>query len=162
MITRENIHSIFHYRDDGNLVWAIRPSQNTPKGALAGGKPGDKGYRRIEYQGRTYSLHRLIFLYHHGWMPKIVDHKDRNPLNNRIENLRDLSDSHNQINSDRCTCRVGYKGVTKHGNRYKSRITKNKIIIHLGFYATPEEAHIAYLKARDKEFPGVYHGTVRH
>ena len=44
----------------------------------------------------------------------------------------------------------GYRGVVKSGNRYCSYISLNKIKTLVGWFDTPEEAHAAYLKAKEE------------
>ena len=63
-------------------------------------------------------LHRLIFYKAHGYLPnytenRIVDHIDGNSLNNRIDNLRDITMGNNKINSKLAINNTsGYTGVT--------------------------------------------------
>jgi len=57
----------------------------------------------------------LIFLYHHGYLPKFVDHIDGNKKNNRIENLREATKSQNAMNQKVSTRNTsGIKGVMWH------------------------------------------------
>lgn len=100
----------------------------------------------------------MIFLYHNGYLPARVDHKDRDKTNNRIINLRDLTPSDNGINSDVTTSVHGFKGVTcnpKNSAKYVAQIKQNYRTIYLGSYDTPDAAHAAYLAAREELYPGV-------
>lgn len=100
---------MFHYRD-GMLYWidCKNPAFN---GKPAGINRAD-GYRTIFANGKHYLAHRLIYLMHHGSMPKKIDHIDRNPTNNRIENLRAATDKLNAFNkSQKSDIRSGAVGV---------------------------------------------------
>ena len=58
------------------------------------------GYVQINLNGRKYYLHRILakhFIQNPDDLPE-VDHVDRNPLNNAIENLRWISRSENSRN----------------------------------------------------------------
>lgn len=106
------------------------------------------GYIRFKYLGRYYLLHRLIFYYHHGYMPKFVDHINRDKLDNRIENLRECpTKGHNTINSKpRSDNTSKYKGVTWHKNvgKWHCSVFKGGKRYYVGIFDTPEEAAIAY------------------
>lgn len=56
------------------------------------------GYREIFLHGARIGTHRLVWLMHHHWLPDLLDHIDRNPANNRIENLRPCNHSENNAN----------------------------------------------------------------
>ena len=43
-------------------------------------------------------MHRLIYLFHHGVLPKIIDHIDNDRTNNKIENLREATQQQNCLN----------------------------------------------------------------
>lgn len=93
-------------------------------------------------------MHRLIL----GLTdPKIQgDHKNRNGLDNRRENLRACTHGQNQQNS--CIYKnntSGFKGVTwdKSARKWRSYIKFNSKGKHLGLFETPEAAHEAYCKA---------------
>ena len=49
-----------------------------------------RGYRHVRFRNVTYKLHRIVYKMFHGIDPgkKVVDHRDGNPTNNRIDNLR--------------------------------------------------------------------------
>lgn len=113
------------------------------------------GYAMAHPKGKdriTVLMHRLIM----GSDVKLVDHINRNRLDNRRENLRPASPQMNAANrgiSKRN--KSGYKGVSKCKNRWRSRIMINGKEINLGFYATPEEAAEAYNEAA-LEYLGEY------
>lgn len=90
------LRDLFDYVD-GNLIWR-RPRKGVNKDRIAGYTRPD-GYRATRIDGKSYLVHRLIYLYHNGYMPVVIDHKDGNPANNKIENLRECSMSQNSQNS---------------------------------------------------------------
>lgn len=95
MITKEAVLNLFDYKD-GELFWKKSRQGITRKDRKAGCK--DRIYYRIGIDGKMYLLHQIVFLYHHGYIPKEIDHIDRNGFNNRIENLREVDSIINNRN----------------------------------------------------------------
>lgn len=109
--TPELVSQIFEYRD-GQLYWNIKNSK-MHKGDKAG-TADSNGRLRVTYQGKSYGLHRIIFLMHHGYCPEVLDHIDGNHLNNRIENLREATQMQNTWNQKISkNNKSGVKGVHK-------------------------------------------------
>jgi hypothetical protein len=78
----------------------------------------------------------------------LVDHKDRNGLNNTRSNLRICTKGQNQRNQGiRRDNTSGFKGVCRHRARWEAKIMLNGVKKHLGTFDTPEEAAKAYDKA---------------
>lgn len=78
----------------------------------------------------------------------VVDHIDRDPSNNRRSNLRYATRSENALNSTRSD-RARHIRVT-YNNKYEVRITKDGQVIHVGTFATEQEA----VAARDEVLHG--------
>jgi hypothetical protein len=71
-----------------------------------------QGYRKVWIGGREYLCHRIIFFLIHGYCPDIIDHIDRDKLNNRPDNLRESThhlNNHNKEGNSNNTS--GIKGV---------------------------------------------------
>ena len=142
MITQDRLKELFIYKD-GSLY------RKQSKGC---GKQGDKvGTIMIGKQVRykccvdnvDYYLHRLIFLYHHGYLPKRIDHINGNPSDNRDENLREATQSENLMNAKLSkTNKSGVKGVCydKRTKKWMATLMLNKKSLFFGRYATLEEA----------------------
>lgn len=103
------------------------------------------GYARMSALPNT-PMH--IYLAHQMGIQGDVDHKDRNPLNNRRGNLRAATHSNNMSNRTSRNA-SGYRGVTWHnGNqKYRATIYKGRRCIHLGCFDDPKEAAKAYDKS---------------
>lgn len=80
-----------------------------------------------------------------------VDHENRNPLDNRLCNLRFASTSQNCANKKvRKDNLLQYKGVRFYSNLYIARIMKRGVAIHIGCFKCPIQAALAYdKKARE-------------
>jgi hypothetical protein len=110
-----------------------------------------RGYRRITFEGKPYLLHRLVFFYHYGFFPKVVDHIDGNVYNNCIENLQGCNQ---KVNIEKAkifnTNKTGFKGVSYHqaAGKYEAYFWKNYEKIYCGLHATAEEAHQARIERK--------------
>lgn len=157
-LTQEQVRRLFDYEDSGNLIWKVKPSKGIRIGAVAGTKDSTvDDYKKVKISGYDYSLHRVIYLWHHGDCPPLVDHENRNKKDNRIENLRPGSISQNAWNvplSDRG--KIPHKGITYRPEKKKPWICElragGKRVVHTSC-STLEEA-----RAIIKEARRVYHG----
>lgn len=157
-LTIERLKEIIHYDPEtGQFTWLI-DHKRVRSGDLAGSnlhdRDGNPVYRAIMIDGHSQKSHRLAWFYMTGaWPIVLIDHRDRDGLNNRWTNLREATHSQNLQNKKRHRSNIsGFKGVSPHGYRWRARIQDGKRRINLGTYATPDEAHSAYLLAAKKQF----------
>ena len=113
-----------------------------------------KGYLGFGINQRSYLAHRVAWVICHGYWPtKQIDHINRKPSDNRIENLREATNSQNQQNMVKAMVTnktTGVLGVCrpKTASGFVASITVNKRLRNLGTFQTIEEAQVAYLKAK--------------
>jgi hypothetical protein len=71
-----------------------------------------QGHLQVRIHGVRYYVHQIVWLYYFGFIPKLIDHINRNPADNRLENLRPADKSINSHNSKHyVTNTSGTKGV---------------------------------------------------
>jgi len=88
-ITQAQLKELFGYDASGTFVRRSNGKivvQNLSKG---------QRYPRISVNGKPRSLHRIVFCWHHGYFPKVIDHINNDRLDNRIENLREATQANN-------------------------------------------------------------------
>lgn len=101
---------------------------------------------------KTFALHRLIGTHYIEKKNEnlcLLDHIDRDKLNNSIDNLRWIDYNGNNRNKSVYN-KCGYTGVYKRNDRYIARIRVDGFKKYLGSFETPEEAGDAYQKAYDE------------
>jgi hypothetical protein len=142
-------------RVTGKFFWRVRRGARGPVGGEAG-CIGQKGYVLIRLFRRTYRAHRLAWLYCHGYLPDDleVDHMNGRPADNRLSNLRVTTHAGNMENQRRARTdnRSGVLGVrveTRNpGRPFVARIVVAGEKLRLGSFATPGEAHSAYVQKK--------------
>lgn len=113
------------------------------------GSINSNGYLIITINKNKYRAHRIAFLFVHGYLPTLIDHRDKNKLNNSIDNLRDCTPSENQYNTNiQTNNKSGVKGVffRKSKNRWIAQIKHNYKNIHIGSFIDKESAEKARIK----------------
>ncbi len=152
-MTRDRLVELLHYnRYTGEFRWRIKKS-GIRYGHIAG-YVNNYGYVCIRLDGKRYVAHRLAWMYEYGEFPSMcLDHKNGNPADNRISNLREATVSQNGANSK--SRRYGLKGChwDKVNKKWVAKLQKNGKSIHLGRFSSEQEAHIAYCSASK-----LYHG----
>lgn len=136
--------------DTGIFTNKISRSNCSPAGKILG-TVNNSGHFIMQIDGVLYLAHRLAWFYcFKEWPINILDHKDRDPSNNSLDNLRECTKVTNSFNSDkRITNTTGIKGAffDKRRNKYYSQIVVNGKKTWLGYFNTVNEAGTAYLVA---------------
>ena len=155
VMTQERLHSLFDYVD-GHLVWKNRTGGKAYLNGRIAGTIIKKGYRQITIKGVSYRAARLVFLYHNGYMPEVVDHANNNRADDRVENLRETT-YHGNNQNVQLTSRnkSGVKGVfwDNSANSWCATVyAKNKVVVKKHVQDL-ELAELIVIMGREK-----YHG----
>lgn len=154
---QELIEILDYNPESGQFIWKQNRGHNQVKNKKAGYIDKKTGYLILSIKKNKYLAHRLAWFYFYAeWPKQTIDHIDKNKLNNRITNLRDIPFTENQWNKkiydDGRLVGTAFRPDRK-SKKWTSAITifnpkKNKNEPKfLGFYKTEEEAHNAYMLA---------------
>lgn len=148
----DTIHELFDYDPDTGLFTRTSTRGGQVKGSLAGYTRED-GYTYIRVLGKQYLGHLLAWYYYYmSWPIEQIDHINGIKNDNRIVNLRDVTQSINQQNQLRApvtNLSTGVLGVSKVAEgRFKARATINGVRKSLGTFNTLEKAEQAYIDAK--------------
>lgn len=147
-ITLEEVRELFDYDPlTGVFRWKTPPTKRVSPGDIAG-TAHNAGYWALSIRGKPVLAHRVAWFYVHGeWPSGDIDHINRDTIDNRLENLRVVSRSENNMNRKR-SASSGFKGVCLHkaSGLWTANTKVKGVPVHLGYYKTAEEAGRAYDK----------------
>ena len=162
ILTAQRAREVFNYDPlTGAFTWRIdfggRGNTKFKAGSEAGTVRSD-GRRMLSYGGRRYYAYRVAWLIVTGeWPVNLIDHKDLNPSNDAWLNLRDATKAINMQNQHEAIgARRGIGLLGAHFSRRRATFSKpwcSKIAVdgkahYLGWFATEQEAHHAYVNAK--------------
>lgn len=135
---------IFRWRErtdrakNWNTRWAGKP---------AGAPCGHEGQVQIRLGAALYSAHRLAWLHVTGrWPRDEIDHRNGDPRDNRLANLREATRSENMRNRhDQTRAASGYRGVRyrEHHRKWEARIVLNREVVWHAYFGSAQEAAAA-------------------
>lgn len=155
-LTAEYLREIVSYNPEtGILCWAKKSRTGPAQPGKIIGSPDKDGYLQMMVYCRTYRVHRLIWLWMTGELPKRqIDHINGIKDDNRWYNLREATEGQNMANK-RGHNSLGLKGIWRHRTtgKYWAQVMSKGVKYKRGPFDTPEEAHQAY-----RELAIKYHG----
>lgn len=122
----------------------------------------DSGYYLTQLLGKKYRAHHLAWLYVYGYLPERLDHINGDKLDNRIDNLREVTNQENLKNSKRFSTNTsGFTGISKYKDKWRAYIVVDGKQKHLGVFDDIEEAKQARLSANITYGYHQNHGRVK-
>lgn len=109
------------------------------------------GYIQVNICGTICKGHRLAwFIYYGQWPEGHIDHINGDRADNRIANLRVVTNAINCQNKREPlpANKLGVLGVTFNKGAYRASVMLNRKQHHLGRFSTIEEASAAYVSAK--------------
>jgi hypothetical protein len=137
-----NFNEYLQYDPETGIITWIQAKNNRIKVGQIAGTINHTGYLHIRLDGKLYQAHRLAwFLYYGKWPTNHIDHINGIKTDNRINNLRDVTRSENQLN------RKGHRDKTYKYYNFHKQINKWQVQKriegkqkHLGCFETEELA----------------------
>lgn len=150
MLTQERLKQVLHYNPTTGIFHRYSDMQPLSLRTNAA------GYLRVTLEGKAYYQHSLAWLYVYGSLPKgVIDHINHDAADNRIINLREVTQSENMQNQIKAMEKknsCGALGVCYRKDRkvFQANIKVADKNIFLGSFKTIEEASNSYLTAKRK------------
>lgn len=150
-LTADRLRDLLDYdKATGEFRWRVVRRGRCAQGAIAGWIRED-GHRQIMINGHRYYANRLAVLHVTGqWPVAQVEHRHGVRDDNRWSEIREASRSGNCQNQRAAQRhnKLGLLGVSQLGGKFQARIGVNHKRLRLGYFATAQAAHEAYLAAK--------------
>lgn len=145
--------SDYFYTDSGRLFAKKAYAKRVKAGQEVGCYNGRGLIVVCDY--KSYHVHRVIYFLHFGiWPSGVIDHINGNPLDNRPENLRSVTQGQNTRSyaKKRKGSTSQYRGVHwfKRDGAWQAQIMYEGQKHHLGYFLVEEEAALVWDLAAEK------------
>jgi hypothetical protein len=144
MLSQERVKQMLDYDPETGEFTRKTSAGGFPVGTVAGSVNQVNGYRYVSVDRKYHLAHRLAWLYVYGrWPSGPLDHINRVRTDNRIENLREVTATQNNLNLGLASNnKSGEPGVVWDAPRGKwiAQVKHKSCNIHLGRFATQLEA----------------------
>lgn len=153
-LTFQRAHELLSYDPLTGLFHHKKARQGVIVGEVAGSVHKKQGYVKMKIDGEEMRGHQLAWFMHFGvWASHQVDHENGNRADNRIKNLRDVTQKVNAQNQrfPRANNKSGLLGVCSpsgHDRKFKAALTTDGKTKMLGRFDTAEAAQQVYLSAK--------------
>ena len=153
-LTAARSRELFDYNPDtGGLTWRVRKAIRLRIGDPAG-CPDREGYITVKIDKKAYKAHRLIWLHVYGaWPTNSIDHRNGNPSDNRLTNLREATTALNGQNQRAAqkSNKLGLLGVSPLPNgQFEATLYLNRQRVFRKTFDTAEAASAAYQEAKTR------------
>lgn len=158
ILTAPHVREVLDYNPETGTI--IRRKSRARWQGKAAGMVDAYGYLVIKIGSRTYKAHRLAWLHFYGeWPAGMIDHINGDKADNRIANLRDVTNQVNVQNARKARSSNKSTGLLgahwdEHSGCFLSRIGVNGKLVRLGRFDSQEAAHAAYLEAKRRLHAG--------
>ena len=158
--SQQDLLRVFAYDEETGKLTYKNDSISGLRGTEAG-YTHSQGYKSVAIGHNEYLVHRIIWKMKTGSWPIQVDHNDHNRLNNRWDNLNNVTSRDNQLNmGKRKNNSSGVQGVRiLPSGKFCAYIMVNRKQLSLGSYDTLEEATAARKMAEVSHGFHVNHGS---
>lgn len=100
MATQERLRELYDYNQNTGVFVRLTKVSQCNQGDIAGSLDTSTGYLRLSIDGEQHWAHRLAWLYVYGHFPEgVIDHINRIKTDNRIANLRSVTQRENVANA---------------------------------------------------------------
>jgi hypothetical protein len=163
--TDEEIRRRIGYNPEtGEFWWKVTiGGRGAKSGEPMTGRLNGRGYLDIGVNNKRHLLHRVAWFLSKGEWPEHIDHIDHNRTNNRIANLRSVSNAQNMLNKGMSSRnRSGITGVDWYGRdkKWRAQIAKGKKHIWLGCFDSLLDAVAARKSAEARLGFHANHGRI--
>lgn len=158
LISVETLKTLLSYDHvTGIIRWKIKRG-NRAAGSIAG-RIGNDGRIHIGVSKHNMTGHRVAWALHYGSWPTLgIDHRNGDPTDNRIKNLRQASQLINTQNRRRANkgTRSGLLGASWKSRigRWCAQIRHSGKLHHIGYFDSAEDAHAAYIAEKRRHHEG--------
>lgn len=160
LMSRSYLQRFYRYDHETGVLYHTSDSPVRYAGRPVGTPSGHGGHLSVKHRGIQLKAHRMAWAIFHGSIDASmqIDHINGDPVDNRIANLRLVTNKENHKNKV-LTCRnkTGIHGVEARGNKFRVTIQN----VHIGYFIDFFEACCARKVEELRRVFHVNHGRSR-
>lgn len=141
----------------GTCAWIKSTNRKIKIGSVAGTSRKD-GYTVINFKGKQFRRHRIVYYVSTGILPVMIDHKKGVSFGDGIDNLQEVTNTQNTQKKGIQKNTSGFIGVTWNtvNEKWIAQITIDGKVTYLGSFDDPEKANDAYKNSAMLNFGTFY------